>query len=158
VVSERAPDIDAFSLNRLLLSRDAEAAQAAISYQDAGPAINETARLVRELGYELIFDSLPLCVFEGDNAEWIRAQVAARASGRESEERYLYLDPFVTAGKRPPSILEQRRALPDPCLSCELISACRRVEGWYVRRFGYAGLHPVRGSNAPGEPRTLAGA
>jgi uncharacterized Fe-S cluster-containing radical SAM superfamily protein len=149
VVSERAPGVDGFSINRLLLSRDAEAAAAAISYEEARPAINEAARLTRELGYGLVVDSLPLCVFEGENADWVRGELgASERAGEGGDDRFRYLDPYVAAGQEPPSVLEQRRVLPDPCLSCDLLSRCRRVEAWYVKRFGYAGLRPIRHPSA----------
>ncbi len=153
VVRERAPGVDTFSLNRLLLSQDALASQAPISYAEAREPINETARLVRELGYTLAFDSLPLCVFDGDNADWVRTQVRPGAGPPDAGERFLYFDPYVAAGAEPESSLVQRRALPDPCLSCDYLAACRRVEGWYVRRFGFAGLRPVRlGAGSAGPP------
>jgi MoaA/NifB/PqqE/SkfB family radical SAM enzyme len=148
MVHERAPGIDAFSLNRLILSDNARNADATISWVEAHSSINESARLVRTFGYQLVFHSIPLCLFEGDNAVYVSRELDARsarvAAGLEPAGWELrYFDPMVRGGQEAEGV-RARLALPDPCLTCEYFDFCGRVEGWYVRRFGTAGLQPIR--------------
>jgi hypothetical protein len=128
--------VDSFSLERLILSADAEAAGAEISWAEAAPSINESAALVRALGYGLRFNAVPLCVFTGDNAEHVRANVNATPRDRATQR---YLDPYVAAG-RPEVAPARRRALPDPCVPCAYRNVCGRVERWYLHRCGVEGL------------------
>ena len=148
LVRERVPGVDSFSLNRLLLSDDARASDAPVSYAEARASINEAARLAREGGYELRFDSLPLCVFDGDNAAYVRERtgsvVSAADGDGEAAERFRYLDPFVAARVEPQSSLVERRAWPAPCRTCAYGRSCRGVAEWYVERFGAAGLESLR--------------
>jgi hypothetical protein len=142
-VDEQAPHVDAFSLNRLILSENARTADAAISWADARSSINESARLARTLGYELLFSALPLCVFEGDNATYVSREVGRRPVESAAWE-LRYFDALVKTGQPDGGDVRARIALPDACLNCDYLDVCGRVEGWYVRRFGTAGLQPVR--------------
>jgi MoaA/NifB/PqqE/SkfB family radical SAM enzyme len=150
LVHARVPGVDAFSLNRLILSQHAAAVDAAISWEMARASINESARLIRAYGYELVFGAIPLCLFEGDNALYVRDALARRveriARGVEPATwRTRYLDPALP--RAPDGEVEvpvARLALPDPCLPCDYLSVCGRVESWYVRRYGTAGLRTVR--------------
>ena len=145
MVHERAPGVDAFSLNRLILSDNATDADATVSWADAGPAINEAARLIRHYGYELEFSAMPLCVFEGDNAEFVRAQTlreAIRFDSRRWEMRYF--DPLLAVGDTPTKSSRGPLSLPDVCMRCDYLSVCGRVEDWYAQRYGAAGLSSVR--------------
>lgn len=142
-VHDRVVGVDVISLNRLILSQDAVAADATISWEEARPSINETATLARQLGYQLRFDSMPLCVFDGANADHARLfvhQVAGSASVRRG---FRYLDPVVAAGRLLQSV-GAPAALPVPCVGCDYVTACQRVEEWYVDRFGSTGLHRMK--------------
>jgi MoaA/NifB/PqqE/SkfB family radical SAM enzyme len=133
--------IDSFSLQRLILSEDAKAADAEISWADAAPAINDSAALARDLGYEVRLDGIPLCVYEGANAEHVRQQLLAPDRAAEPVTRR-YLDPYVAAG-RPEMAPPRRRAMPDVCVACAYRNVCGRVERWYLKAFGTAGLRTV---------------
>jgi hypothetical protein len=97
-----------------------------------------------------VFGAIPLCLFEGDNALYVRDALARRveriARGVEPATwRTRYLDPALP--RAPDGEVEvpvARLALPDPCLPCDYLSVCGRVESWYVRRYGTAGLRTVR--------------
>jgi MoaA/NifB/PqqE/SkfB family radical SAM enzyme len=140
LVHDRLPGVNEFGLNRLILSEDAAQADAAVSWAEARESVNETVRLVNRLGYGLVADGLPLCVFEEDNG-WVRRHATRVAAGVEAGfGRVRYLDPAVAAGQaadRPP---RRSRALPDLCCGCGYRDVCARVEGWYLRRFHTAGL------------------
>jgi MoaA/NifB/PqqE/SkfB family radical SAM enzyme len=144
MVHERAPGVDSFSLNRLILSDNAVDADATISWADAAPAINETVRLVRQFGYELEFAAMPLCVFNDDNAEFVRNEILhtpPRSDSRAWEMRYF--DPLVASGTPPQKSSRRPLALPLECVQCDYLSACGRVESWYTERYGTAGLHSI---------------
>ena len=143
VIARRAPDVDAFSLNRLILSRSAEESDAAVSWRDAAPSINAAARSVRRLGYALTFEAIPFCVFDEDNSAFVARELVARERrihrGEEPAAHSLrYLDPGRDAADADECIA--RPALPDVCFHCTYLNACSRVEPWYVRRFGTEGL------------------
>jgi MoaA/NifB/PqqE/SkfB family radical SAM enzyme len=142
LLHDRGARVDSFSVERLILSEDAKAASAEISWAEAGPSVNASAELVRALGYELRFDAVPLCVFTEDNAVHVRARLSGSTRPRESP-RQRYLDPYVAAGLQPEVQPPKRRALPDPCVPCAYRNRCGRVERWYLERYGTAGLHPV---------------
>lgn len=143
-----APGVDAVSLNRLILSTDAEHADAAVSWADARPAVNAAARAVLAAGWDLRHEAIPPCVFEGDVADHVAARLRERVAdpGSLRPPEFGYLDPFVAAGEPNPQPVAGRPeiALPAPCLACDYLPACGRVEAWYVERFGTAGLRPVR--------------
>jgi MoaA/NifB/PqqE/SkfB family radical SAM enzyme len=145
VVHDRIEGVDVISLNRLILSEDAVAADATISWEEARSSINETATLSRELGYQLRFDSMPLCVFDGPNADHVRLslQAAQHAGPPPAPRAFRYLDPVIAAGRSLQSV-GAPTAMPPPCAGCEYVSACRRVEEWYVERYGSSGLRPMR--------------
>jgi MoaA/NifB/PqqE/SkfB family radical SAM enzyme len=142
LVHDRGFVVDSVSLERLILSEDAKAAQAEISWADASPSINTAADLVQSFGYDLRYEAVPLCVYTGDNAAYVRKQL--ESSNRSNEPmRQRYLDPYVAAGMRAEESPPRRRALPDPCAMCAYRNPCGRVERWYLRRFGVEGLHTV---------------
>lgn len=148
LIQEQVPGIDAFSLNRLILSDDAKEVTATVSWADARESINETARLVRKFGYELIFGAIPLCVFEKDNAEFIREQLGLQpgyaTSGPAPETwRQLYLDPVTVSESIDRLPVASSPALPACCLFCDYVSICKRVEPWYLQQYGNEGLQPV---------------
>jgi MoaA/NifB/PqqE/SkfB family radical SAM enzyme len=151
-VHDLALGVDAFSLNRLILSESAQRAEATISWEEASNSINESARLIRQFGFELVFSSLPLCVFEGDNAVFVRDQVALRrkrmAAGIEPSEWHLrYFDSRVAAERELKHNAPADLPLPYPCLDCDYLPVCGRVETWYLSRYGTGGLHTVRDSS-----------
>lgn len=153
LLHERALGIDSISLNRLILSHNAHQVDAAISWTDARASINLTAQLVRQHGYELRFQAIPLCVFDSDNAAFVQQEIKRKAErvAKRLEPggwEMLYFDPVIAAGRTMTDTSSTRSAIPDLCLSCDYISMCGRVESWYVRRFGVAGLHPVKLFNA----------
>jgi len=148
LLRERAPGIDAVSLNRLILSDNARAVDATISWDEARPAINEVAGLVRDHGYELVFGAIPLCLFEGDNAVFVQDQIARLRErmmmGLEPIPRdFRYFDPVVAAGLRVHSPSSSSLATPAPCRSCAYLDTCGRVEDWYMERYGHAGLRTL---------------
>lgn len=163
LVRERSPNVSAVSLTRLQLSENAARAEAAVSWAEARASINEAARLVHEAGYQLLFDTLPLCVFEGENAAYVRAELVRRAArvaaGLEPGRRAMrYLDATVPAGRALPHEYGQRPLLPEPCQVCDYFSRCRRVESWEIERFGLAGLRAVRITDPLGAPAEPVGA
>lgn len=143
-VDREVDGVDAFSLNRLILSSDAAVADSTISWADARGPVNATASLIRELGYELTFAGLPLCLYEGDNADHVREAVARLCLAPPVEEAPpAYLDPYVATGERVGEPVEPR-LVPPPCRTCDYMAHCGRVEQWYVDRYGTEGLEPVR--------------
>lgn len=148
--------VDVISLNRLILSEDARDADAAVSWEAARASVNATASLIRASGSRFLFGAVPFCVFEGENATFVRRAILASATqdegGRGGDPRRTrYLDPTTTSdwilGS---SERTSAPGLPDPCLSCDLISRCLRVEEWHLERFGSGGLRPV--ALGPAEP------
>ncbi len=88
---------------------------------------------------------MPLCVFEDDNAEFVRAQVLREAMRNDSRAWQMrYFDPLLAVGQTPTRSSRAPLGLPACCVRCDYLSACGRVEDWYVNRFGTQGLHPVR--------------
>ena len=144
LVAARLPGVDAISLNRLILSRDAVDAGAAVSWAQARAAVNETARLIREHGFEFRYEAVPLCVYAGDNAAFVAAAVARRRSlGPAAKPALRYLDPRSAAGQ----IVGELRdplGLPRACRVCDLLPHCGRVEQWYLDLFGTDGIQPCR--------------
>jgi MoaA/NifB/PqqE/SkfB family radical SAM enzyme len=143
VIARRAPEVDVFSLNRLILSKSAEESEAAVSWKEARTSINVTARRVLLLGYKLQFEAIPFCLFDADNADYVARELEARerriARGEEPTYRSLrYLDPQHRGAER--ENCTARPVLPDVCFHCTYVSSCSRVETWYVRRFGTEGL------------------
>jgi uncharacterized Fe-S cluster-containing radical SAM superfamily protein len=124
--------IDSFSLNRLVMSSDALASNAPISWATARGPVNECARLARQLGYRLEFASLPLCVFDAGNAPPVIEE--------RTHFEYRYLDPVLPASDLG---VPRRSALPDVCLGCALSSTCGRVDRDYLRLFGEEGLAAI---------------
>lgn len=158
LVRERAPGIDAVSLNRLILSQDATRVDATISWEEARAPVNEAARLVRESSYQLVFGGIPFCVFDGDNARFVREEIAhyrerVRAGLIPGRRRMRYLDPFEREGQVFEHSTMGQSVLTAPCLACDYFAACERVEDWYVERYGTAGIRSLHR-----EPAPLAGA
>ncbi len=157
LVHARVPAVDAFSLNRLILSQHAVAADATISWEAARASINESTHLVRAYGYDLVFGAIPLCLFEGENARYVRTALARHAEriahGLEPAAwRTRYLDPALPSASGGEEVPVARLALPDPCLPCDYLPVCGRVESWYVRRYRTAGLRTVRLADSPAAP------
>jgi MoaA/NifB/PqqE/SkfB family radical SAM enzyme len=145
MVHERAAGVDSFSLNRLILSEHAADVDATISWADASASINASARLVRQFGYKLEYSAMPLCVFEDDNAEFVRNEVLRSIRQFDSRRWEMrYFDPLVAAGQMPTRTSRSPLAPLPVCSGCDLQSACGRVEGWYVERFGSAGLRSLK--------------
>ena len=144
VVHRRAPGVDTFSINRLILSDNARETDASVAWPEAASAINDAATVVRALGYELCFWPVPLCVFRGENAAYVESAVRRQMRRRNVRSTLRYLDPVMasgialkpTRGARPSA----DRALPDVCRSCRYNSACGGIEEWYYDRFGDTGL------------------
>ncbi len=147
MLAARMPMVDAVSLNRMILSKDAEAADAAISWEEARSSVNECAALIREAGYQLRFEAIPLCVFEGENADHVMWELGTRANPQSAGARDAqlhYLDPFVAVGQQVGNATSPDVALPSKCLACDYLAVCGRVEHWYLERFGVHALKPVR--------------
>jgi MoaA/NifB/PqqE/SkfB family radical SAM enzyme len=147
LVRKEVGGVDAVSLNRLILSRSAIDSDAALSWDEARASINETAKRCREYGYELRFEALPLCVFDGENADDIRQQMApggflARAA--PPPPTFSYFDNSVAAGRPLTQTSVPELASPAPCRGCDYRSICTGVEAWYVMRFGTGALHTQR--------------
>jgi MoaA/NifB/PqqE/SkfB family radical SAM enzyme len=143
VIARRAPDVDGFSLNRLILSKSAEESDAPVSWKEARTSINVAARRVLQLGYTLQFRAIPFCLFDSDNADYVARELEARerrvARGEEPAHRSLrYFDPQHSGSER--ENYAARPVLADVCFRCSYVSSCSRVEPWYVRRFGTDGL------------------
>lgn len=146
LVHDRVVGVDAFSLNRLILSEDAAVVDATVSWAEARPSINASATLIRELGYELRHQSLPLCVYEGDNEDYVRAYVRERLNGPAESlapPEFRYIDPRTVAGRTAESF-GAPVALPNLCFGCHYLAVCGRVEEWYVERYGTAGLRRMQ--------------
>jgi MoaA/NifB/PqqE/SkfB family radical SAM enzyme len=139
-VHRLAPGVDRFSINRLILSDNARASQAMVSWPEAAAAVNEAAALVRQHGYELWFWPVPLCVFHGDNARFVEAQVRRYVRRRVVPSTVRYLDPVVVSGKVVGRSSRAARVVPDVCRSCSYQHVCAGIEDWYYDRFGAAGL------------------
>jgi MoaA/NifB/PqqE/SkfB family radical SAM enzyme len=146
LLAEQVPGVDVVSINRLILSADADKVDAAVSWEEARASINQTARAVLDAGYDLQFDAVPLCVYDNDVAVSVQARAAeSRARGPRAHAQLpmRYLDPRSVVGY---PVVDGRAqvALPRTCRCCDLLPVCGRVERWYVDRFGVAGLRPVR--------------
>lgn len=141
-VDKAVEGVDAFSLNRLILSADAASADAAISWAEAAGPINEAASLARSLGYVVRLEALPLCVYEDENAEAARAWVAQERAAGHRPRRMRYFDPTL-AGGEPVGDLTTPLALPPVCRTCDYLAYCGGVEQWYTERFGVSGLRSV---------------
>jgi MoaA/NifB/PqqE/SkfB family radical SAM enzyme len=139
-VHRLAPGVDRFSINRLILSDNAREAQAMVSWSEAKAAINEAAALVRQYGYELWFWPVPLCIFHGDNARFVEAQVRRYIREGAAPSTVRYLDPVVVSRKAVKRSTSAGRASPDVCRSCIYQPVCGGVEDWYYERFGTTGL------------------
>jgi MoaA/NifB/PqqE/SkfB family radical SAM enzyme len=143
VIAQRAPEVDGFSLNRLILSKSAEESEAAVSWKEARISINLAARRVLQLGYKLQLMTIPFCLFDSDNAEYLARELEMRKGriARGEEPAYWslrYLDPQHSGAEG--KGCAARPALPDVCFRCTYLSSCSRVEPWYLRRFGTEGL------------------
>lgn len=140
--------IDGVSINRLILSHKAEAVDAAVAWSDARRSVNVTAERIREYGYELIYRSLPLCVFSGHNAAFIFKDMLDQADRIQSGEEPAgwethYLDPVASAGHATKSKSLTNRAFPEPCRNCIYRVYCARVEHWYLDHFGSSALQSI---------------
>lgn len=149
LIKERAPGVDTISLNRLILSGDAAAVDATISWEQARAAVNEAAWLARSAGLALIYGAIPFCVFDDSNLEFVRADQAELrrqmlAGSRVVRHAMRYLDPIVPDGKTMENQPMGKRVLPAACTQCDFLSTCTRVEDWYVERYGLAGIHSIR--------------
>jgi uncharacterized Fe-S cluster-containing radical SAM superfamily protein len=159
LVHARAPGVTTIGLNRLILSQAARAAEAAISWDEARPSINLSMRMARQLGYKVDFWAMPLCLFDDDNAAFVRAAVVARhlavRSGRQTAQggELRYLDPLVVAGHAEAGAAARQAAHPAACLGCDYRGYCERVEPWYGELFGTDALRRVR--LTPARPRPL---
>jgi uncharacterized Fe-S cluster-containing radical SAM superfamily protein len=150
MVAAEVDRVDSFSLNQLIRSRDALAADAPISWPAAASSINACVRMAEKLGYPFDCAPVPLCVFAEDTAPWALAAAASgwsqtrsnSATGHDDQGyTYDYLDPLLPVGTPGP---RRRPALPDVCLGCRANRVCAWVEGDYLREFGSVGLRPLR--------------
>jgi MoaA/NifB/PqqE/SkfB family radical SAM enzyme len=135
-----APGVDRFSINRLILSDNARETGAMVSWLEAEPAINEAAALVRRYGYQLWFWPVPLCVFRGENAKFVDAEVRRYQRTRSVRASLRYLDPLVASGTTIGRSSSAARAFPDVCRNCSYNRVCGGIEDWYHERFGAMGL------------------
>lgn len=144
LIAERYPTIDFLSITRLQLSQNADRSDSAISWAEARADVNESFRLARETGFHLLYETIPLCVFDGENAAFIQHDLLRQAGTHAPRYVSRYFDATVPSGihvlpprKHPP-------VLPEPCIRCDYFRLCRRVEPWEVERFGVTGLRSVR--------------
>jgi hypothetical protein len=147
MLAERVPGIDRVSINRLILSEEADAAGAAVRWGDARDAINETAALVLAAGWTLGYEAVPLCQFDGAVAGWVARAADERLAGLAVRpgRRFRYLDPYVAAGLPVPGASSRvPLATPAPCSGCDYLAVCSPVEEWYVDRFGDSDLHRMK--------------
>jgi MoaA/NifB/PqqE/SkfB family radical SAM enzyme len=145
LVHQRASGVDSFSLNRLILSDNAAAVDATISWAEAAASVNEAARLVRSFGYDLAFSAMPMCIWDADNIEFAHTELfrsTREFDSRRTEMRYL--DPLVANGQVPTRTSRSPLACPTVCMDCDYLSMCGRVEDWYLERYGTAGLRTVK--------------
>jgi wyosine [tRNA(Phe)-imidazoG37] synthetase (radical SAM superfamily) len=151
LIGRRLPGIDAISLNRLVLSNDAVRADSTVSWEEARTSVNESATLIRKFGYRLIFRSIPLCVFAGHNASFVRKQMFAENANSSSGSRWktLYLDPLVSSDNSGLSSDQSHAPLAGPCIICDYLPHCQRVESWYLDRYGDGGLQTVQLERIP---------
>lgn len=140
--------VDEVSINRLILSDKARAAEAEVSWAEASAAINESARLILEYGYEFHFWPVPLCVFQGAVTSYIEREVARRLRRRNVRSELRYLDPAIARDRPAPSSGGAGRARPAVCQGCRYENVCVGVEEWYWEKFGAAGLGWVHGQHA----------
>jgi MoaA/NifB/PqqE/SkfB family radical SAM enzyme len=131
--------VDAFSINRLILSNKANDAEAMVAWHEAAQAINEAAQAILQLGYQLYFWPVPLCIFRGDIANFVAGEVQLRRSERKARSKLRYLDP-VTADASLRGASGAKPAHPDVCTGCHYATACGGLEEWYLERFGTTGL------------------
>jgi len=145
LVAKEIPGLHGVNLNPLILSDDAARAQAQISYDHAHDAVNEAVTRARRLGLPIDIATMPLCIFDGENAALARRTAAMRARRRLHEPRrgYRYLDPYVAAGQPTPEAVPRVRRTADACRGCAYAPVCDGVEHWYVEQFGDAGLRTV---------------
>jgi MoaA/NifB/PqqE/SkfB family radical SAM enzyme len=133
---------DWFNLNKAILSHDAVSSGAPVSWKEARESTNATLREVRSAGFHATAPTVPWCVWEKDNRDWLNnAPPVDEIAGTERVE-YRYLDPLLPASPSDPAP-HYRPALPDPCLMCAAAWSCARVEQGYLRLFGTEGLHPI---------------
>lgn len=144
---ERVPAIDAVSLNRVILSEDAEAAGAPMRWGDARDAINDAAARVLAAGWDLGYEAVPFCQFEGDVADWVGHAADNRLAGLIDgpQHEFRYLDPYTAAGVPVPwESSHVPVATPGCCLGCHYLGVCGQVEQWYADRFGTSDLRRIR--------------
>lgn len=142
-VAKAGVEPDWFNLNKVILSHDAVSAGAPVSWQEARQSTNATVREVRREGFHATAPTVPWCVWNQDNRDWLQnGPVVDEISSTERVE-YRYLDPLMPAGDSDVAP-HYRAALPDPCLTCAVSSSCARVERGYLRLFGSEGLHPIQ--------------
>jgi MoaA/NifB/PqqE/SkfB family radical SAM enzyme len=139
-VHRNAPGIDRFSINRLIRSDNARETEAAVAWPEASPAINAATTLIRQYGCDVSFWPVPLCVFRGDNAKFVEAEVRRAVRRPTTRSSLRYLDPLVAAGKTAGRSSCAVLAQPRVCDSCRYQPICGGVEDWYYQRFGAAGL------------------
>jgi hypothetical protein len=139
-VHSRAPGVDRFSINRLILSENARGTDAMVPWPEAAPAINAATTMMRQHGYDVAFWPVPLCVFRGDNAKFVAAEVRRAVRRPSARPNLRYLDPVVAAGKTTGRSSCAELARPRVCDSCRYQPICGGVEDWYYERFGAAGL------------------
>ena len=139
-VRQLAPGVDTFSVNRLILSDKAQRASATVSWAEARPAVNAAMRAARDYGYAFDFWSVPLCLFERDNAAYVGRRVRSQMRGKARQCRVRYLDPIATSDDILGEPCQDAIILPQVCRSCDYKNVCGGIEDWYHAMFGQTGL------------------
>jgi MoaA/NifB/PqqE/SkfB family radical SAM enzyme len=139
-VRQLAPGIDTFSVNRLILSDNAQGVGAAISWAEARPAVNAAMHAAREYGYAFDFWSVPLCLFERDNAAYVGRRVRRQLRAKTRQPRVRYLDPIGTSDDILEEPCQDEIVVPRVCRSCDYKNVCGGIEDWHQELFGQAGL------------------
>ena len=96
-------------------------------------------------------------MFDGEIATYVGRKVQERLAGgrRGRPSVFRYLDPVSATGAEVQS-LGATKVMPDVCVGCDYLPACRRVEDWYVERFATLGAaHDAVGGGRRRHPATM---
>jgi MoaA/NifB/PqqE/SkfB family radical SAM enzyme len=140
LLAERVRGVDSVSINRLQMVADAIPSDAGVSWGEAREAINETARLICENGYGIIYGPVPLCIYDDDTLRLVRKHGVM--IDPPSRDLHLLDSRLAVAGQ--PTIHPRHfpRAKPQPCQDCALFDQCGGVDWWHAERYGEGGIHP----------------
>ena len=147
-VHHNVPGVDEISLNRLILSDHATSVDAAVSWPEARASINDAARRILSFGYQLVFEAIPLCLFDYEVADFVATKTMEKLERIKvgldpARWDFRYLDPYVAAGLQGGRNSQCAIAMPNVCKGCKFVPVCGRIEDWYNARYGAKGLSRV---------------